>query len=524
MKISPSLLLLVGSIAQAQSYTYSSFGPPPGANYFNVVGVDSAGEVVVTYRDASQVTHSALRSADGSTYTPIQAPGATSTIAQGVSAAGLIVGYYLDADQHGHNFIVSGNGKTFATFDSPGIPVAINDQGEVLISVPGAFGSSGLLRSADGSIYSKITAGGTSTIIGGINNHNEIVGWSKVADSYSARHGFLRSADGKYQVVDLPGTLEGTFLVGINNHGQILVSNPSGFVLNPDGSSLSLDPVLGQWPAAINDTGIVVGMVYPAGTRGFLAVPTAATQPVIRSVMGVETAAAFGGLSTIAPGSWVEIYGVNLALGTRQWSTGDFVNGNTAPTSLDGVKVTINGRPAFVSYVSPGQVNAQAPSDLTPGLAVVTVTNGTQTSAPYMTTIEAVGPGLLSTAATEYSDNITIFLPDGSAAQTVRPGDTIILYGIGFGPTTPDVAAGQIASQPDRLQGLFEATFSTLGAVTSSGQVTYAGHAPGTVGLYQFNVVVPNQGSQPYRAVLRCLFNGHDLSSPFLTGPLNVVP
>lgn len=145
------------------------------------------------------------------------------------------------------------------------------------------------------------------------------------------------------------------------------------------------------------------------------------------------------------------------------------------------------------------------------------------TADQYTTTIQAVEPGLLQTVANEVSDNITVFLLDGSVVQTVRPGDTIILYGIGFGPTTPDVAAGQIASQPDKLQGLFEATFST-GGLPEGGQVTYAGHAQGTIGLYQFNIVVPNQDSQPYHAVLKCLFNGLALDVPMLAVSLNVVP
>jgi uncharacterized protein (TIGR03437 family) len=441
----------------------------------------------------------------------------------------LICGSYQDANHQAHNFIRSADGQTFTAFDSAdgqtftqfasvSAPVAINDQGEVLMVVSSPVVHYGVLRSADGLTYTRIDLGPRTTI-GGINNNSEIVGWSKDLPSYSASHGFLRTTDGKYQIVDLPGTLEGTWLVGINNHSQILVY--SGFVLNPDGSSLA---VPGQWPAAINDNGVVVGMEYPAGSRGFIAVPTAATtQPVIRSALGVQSASAFGGMGYIAPGSWVEIYGVNLAPRTREWAAGDFVDGNIAPTSLDSVTVTINGQPAFVSYISPGQVNAQAPSNLTPGMAVVRVTNGTETSAPSTTTIQAVEPGLLQTVADEVHNNITAFLPDGSLAQTVRPGDTLILYGIGFGPTTPDVSAGQIASQSDKLQGLFEAGFST-GGLPVTAEVTYAGHAPGSIGLYQFNIVVPNQGSQPYRAELKCLLNGRVIGAPLLSASLNVVP
>jgi uncharacterized protein (TIGR03437 family) len=501
-----------------------------------VVGIDNAGEILVLYNDASGVTHGALRTADGSAYTLIEVPGAASTTATGISAAGLIVGYGLDANRVAHPFILSADRKTFTTFDAPGAPVAVNDKGEVLLSKPEAGGlSSGLLRSADGSTYTKIDTGAASTIVGGINNSGEIAGWFKVSGSYSDSHGFTRAGDGTYHVLDLPGTLQGTFLVAVNNQRQLLAGYPYGSVLNPDGSSLALDPAQAQSPAAINDNGVVAGTVISSAeshgfvTNGFLAVPTGDTQPAIRSLRGVESASAFGALSTIAPGTWIEIYGVNLAPRTRQWSAVDFV-GNTAPTSLDDVKVTVNGQPAFVSYISPGQVNAQVPSDLTPGAVFVTVTNGAGTSAPYKTTIAVTEPGLISTVANEINENISIFLPDGSVAHTVKPGDTIVLYGIGFGATIPDVAAGQIATRPDRLQGLFEVSFDaddplTGNVISSSGQVTYAGHVPGTVGLYQFNVVVPpKQWSQPYGAVVTCFFSGSALPSPFLKGILSVVP
>lgn len=524
-------LLLYGSVASAQSYRFSSFALPSETSSSklidSVVGIDNAGEILMNRIDQSGITHSVVRSADGSTFTPIEASGAASTTASGISAAGLIVGYYSNPDRSSHNFILSADRKTFTIFDSSGSPVAINDKGEVLVSVPEGTLFSGLLRSADGSTYLKIEAPDVSTTVRAINNSGEIAGWVKGGGSYSASHGFTRSADGTYHILDLPGTVQGTVLTAVNNHGQLLGSGPNGFVLNPDGSSVGFDPL--QLPGGINDSGIVAGILLtPAGSYGFLAVPTGDTQPAIRSFRGVESASAFGALTAIAPGTWVEIYGANLASQTRQWNAGDFA-GDTSPTSLDGVKVTINGRSAFISYVSPGQITAQAPSDLTPGAAVVTVNSGTGSSSPYNTTVAAVEPGLLSAPANEVSEHILIFRPDGSAAQTVKPGDTVVMYGIGFGPTTPDVPAGQIATELDQVQGLFEVMFGAHDLVTgrvasSSGQVTYAGHVPGTVGMYQFNVIVPKQWSQPYEVVVYCSFNGNDLPSPDLVGLLSVSP
>ena len=82
---------------------------------------------------------------------------------------------------------------------------------------------------------------------------------------------------------------------------------------------------------------------------------------------GVVSASGFGGFSSVAPGSWIEVYGSNLATDTRGWAGSDF-GGINAPTSLDGTFVTIGGQSAFVDYISPGQVNVLIPSDAPSGV------------------------------------------------------------------------------------------------------------------------------------------------------------
>lgn len=328
--------------------------------------------------------------------------------------------------------------------------------------------------------------------------------------SNGLKHGFLRKPDGTYALIDAPGAAGETWATALNNRGQIVVN---GMVLNPDGSTAALDPTLNAAATAIDDNGRLVGCTNSgAGCRGFMAVPAAGTGPLIRPARGVISASGYGGFETIAPGSWIEIYGSNLARTRRQWQASDF-NGNAAPTSLDGVKVTINGRPAFVSYISPGQVNAQVPSTLTPGPAQVTVTSGTQTSPGYRTTVTAAKPGLLAIevnvadryALALFPDFATFVLPPlvnpsipplpAVPSRPAKPGETIIFYGIGFGSVTPDVPAGRIATDTNRLQSQLEVLFNGVPA-----QVNYAGQAPGSVGLYQFNVVVPDGVEPPGQA------------------------
>ena len=61
------------------------------------------------------------------------------------------------------------------------------------------------------------------------------------------------------------------------------------------------------------------------------------------------------------------IYGSNLASVASQTRSGGDFKGNLAPSALGGTTVTIGGQPAFIDYLSPGQVNAQVPSNVAPG-------------------------------------------------------------------------------------------------------------------------------------------------------------
>jgi len=218
------------------------------------------------------------------------------------------------------------------------------------------------------------------------------------------------------------------------------------------------------------------------------------------SAGGVVSAGAFGAFASVAPGSWIEIYGSNLATGTRSWTQADF-NGVNAPTSLDGTKVTIGGEAAFVSYISGGQVNAQVPLDVGTGSQLLTVTTAGGTSAAYTLTVNATEPGLYAPpsdniggkqyAEALFSDGATQVLPpdsiQGATSRQAKPGDTITFYGIGFGAVFPNIPAGQIVQGSNTLASAFEMFFGQKPAT-----VSYMGLAPGEIGLYQINVVVPN--------------------------------
>lgn len=176
------------------------------------------------------------------------------------------------------------------------------------------------------------------------------------------------------------------------------------------------------------------------------------------AVTGVISASQFGGFPTFGPGSWIEIYGTNLAESNEEWGTSNF-NGLNAPTTLNGTSVTIGGQAAFVDYVSPTQVNVQVPGGVIPGSQPLVVTTEAGASAPFSTTVVRVQPGLLDPSSfdiggTQYvvglfSDGITYVLAPGAisgiTSKRAVPGDTITLYGVGFGQVNEGIPPGQIA-------------------------------------------------------------------------------
>lgn len=220
------------------------------------------------------------------------------------------------------------------------------------------------------------------------------------------------------------------------------------------------------------------------------------TIPILPAITpsGVISAGAYGAFATASPGSWIEIYGTNLSTTSRTWATADFTNGGTtAPTLLDGVKVTIGGQLAFIDYISPTQINALIPSTVGTGAQQVIVSNSLGTSAAYTLTINTVSPGLLAPPSTLVTGKqyIAAFLPNsqvvrGIPSNPAKAGDTLILYGVGFGAVTPSSNAGTVVSTTNSLITKPQILFGTTPA-----DVAYYGLAPGFTGLYQFNVTVP---------------------------------
>jgi len=230
--------------------------------------------------------------------------------------------------------------------------------------------------------------------------------------------------------------------------------------------------------------------------------PLTTPAPTVTLVANAE-----GGVATIAPNSWVEIQGSNLgpAGDTRIWQSSDFVN-NQLPTSLDGVSVTVNGKPAYVYYISPTQVNLLTPPNAISGSVPVQVSDNGVISANFMVQAQAQSPSFFVFGGGPYiaatHGNGSYLGPTSlypGLTTPAQPGETIVMYANGFGSTSTPVVSGS-ETQSGTLSPM---PVITIGGVPAT--VTFAGLvAPGE---FQFNVVVPPSlanGDQPTMA----MYNG----------------
>ncbi len=245
---------------------------------------------------------------------------------------------------------------------------------------------------------------------------------------------------------------------------------------------------------------------------------SAPQSPSISSVDGVRPA--YRGMAGFSSNSYLEIFGSNLSATTRVWSAADFVDSN-APTSLDGVSVTVNGKRAFVQSVSPGRIMINTPDDSETGPVPVQVTTALGMSNAVMANRAAVSPTLHTSADVNFGGRQYVLAQTqdfrffvGNPAATgrpfagVRPGETIVILALGCGPTAPAVPAGVIAAQDSPLSLPHELRIGGVAAAISS-----AGMIGGTIGLYQITAVVPRVGAgdQPIELTVDGVGNDQNL-------------
>ncbi len=359
-----------------------------------------------------------------------------------------------------------------------------------------AIDSGGNLYIADfvnGVIRKVNTAGVINTIAGVTTNGLPSSGDGGLAAKAVLQdlHGVAVDQAGNIYVVDAP------YLRMIDTSGMITtIGSPYGY--GPEGNTVALNLRGGTEALAFDPAGNLYIAEY-GYVEELTAAPLAA--PVI-SADGVENGASF--LPGIVANSWVTIKGTNLAAQPDDWSH-SIVNG-ALPTLLDGVSVSMGGKPAYIYFISSGQLNVLAP-DIPAGPISVTVTAPGGTSAAFAATVDAYGPAFfpwpnnqIVATRQDYSYAVKAGTFAGATTVAAKPGDVLILWATGFGPTTP--------AAPDGVEVPSDQTYatSTLPTVMIDNlpaTVYGAALASGSVGLYQVAIQVPStlaDGDWPIQA------------------------
>lgn len=298
------------------------------------------------------------------------------------------------------------------------------------------------------------------------------------------------------------GAFAGALLVGNFGDGKINAYNATtgaamGTLNNLAGSPIALP---GLWWIGFGNNG---KNTDPA-TLYFFSGPGGEQHGLMGSIQSAPnftTASLMNGASfntALAPNTWVSIVkGGELSATTRSWAATDF-SGSTMPTILSGVSVNVNGSAVPVSYISPTQINFLMPPNIQAGTVTIQTANNGLNSSSATATVAAVAPAffILGSDSTTGNGYIAAEHANGSIAApaslisgvTSTPynaGETMVLYGTGFGATTTAPPVGQLLTAAIPL--------ATLPTVTVGGQpatVSFAGLVG--PGLYQLNVVLPS--------------------------------
>jgi uncharacterized protein (TIGR03437 family) len=199
----------------------------------------------------------------------------------------------------------------------------------------------------------------------------------------------------------------------------------------------------------------------------------------------------------VAPGMIGTIFGTGLTRGVN-----GIVQASTSvlPYSINGTSVLVNNIPAPLYAIAnvngQEQINFQVPWEVqglnepytVPAATIVVINNGAVSPAMrafFFSTFPALATSDGKQAVAVHADYSLV-----TSQNPAHTGEAIIFFGTGFGSVTPLPATGAPAGSSP-LSSLQPPPTVTINSHNAT--VLFAGLSPGSVGLYQFNVVVPDQ-------------------------------
>jgi uncharacterized protein (TIGR03437 family) len=343
-----------------------------------------------------------------------------------------------------------------------------------------------VLKASSGNIVNSVTSGAAVFTADG-----ETLTGNIVADSTSTTAATLQNGTA------LTGTVTNAALTIDSTSSWSVTANSTltSFVDKSGISGSSITNVTGNgytvyYNATLAANSYLGGLTY-ALVKGGVLTPVGSVSTGAPAILSGGVASAASGVAGVAPGGWIAIYGTNLATTTGQVATANLVNGSL-PTTFGGASVTIDGKAAFIDYVSPTQLNVESPADSGAGTVTVTVITASGT-ATTTAVLQPVMPGIFTASnyvlAVRFSDSAIIngtgaASPGYSTSASARPGDVLSIFATGLGATTPAVAPGLVFSGYDANTTFPTVTIGGITAPVSASGLTGAG-------LYQINLTVP---------------------------------
>lgn len=396
-----------------------------------------------------------------------------------IDAAGTL--YFSEV--HSHRVArISGNRIT--TIAGDGFEGATGDNGPAA-SARLRF-PAGLAVDARGNLYiadqrnhrvRRVAADGTITTVAGSGNGRSTGGYR--GDGGAAASAQLNSPVAV--AVDAAGNL---YIADMLNH-RVRRVGPNGIITTVAGNGRPGFSGDGG-PAASGQLNFPSGLAVDAAGNLFIAdwqnyrVRKVTFGP---AVSGIANAASFApaDIVGVAPGSWISIFGSGLA-------TGEAVATEIPlPQRLGSTVVKVNGAPIPLNYASPGQINAQAPVELSSGSATLVVSTGNAETTPVTFQVAAAGPGIFvwgeNRAVATHADG-RLVTPDSPADA----GETIVVYLTGAGAVTPPVSTGA-ASGVTPLSRATLVSSATVGGRPAP--IEFLGMTPYLVALTQANLRLP---------------------------------
>jgi uncharacterized protein (TIGR03437 family) len=398
-------------------------------------------------------------------------------------------------------FYLAPGGTTSATFSTNGsIKATVSGASWLTTSTSANAGSGDFVTTVTATAGSSMAAtayNGTITIAGSsfASDNKQIsvslnVTTQPIAEGSSSSLSFNIAQGAQPQIMNVavtnPGqgtlTVSGVTATAASSGTWLTAATVSGGVTvtaNPSG--LSPDTYTGTVTVASN------------GVNGNIVIPVqlvvAAQGPPIASAGGAVNNGSFASGEPLAQGDIVAVFGSQFDFDAPQGAI-------ILPlvTTMDGIQVLVNGKAAPVYYVSSSQINFEIPIDAATGDGTIQVVrNGTAGNLIYVD-INAQVPrfilygnyGIMTTPAGALT---------GIPSSPVKVGDTVVIYALGLGPTSPAVPSGT-ASPVSPLAYVLGTTQVCFGVETPFYQApcatpAFTGLTPNYVGLYQIDVTIP---------------------------------